>query len=118
MANIGLAICSSRFLILPSVKVRGLASQALRLAAERVAGDWEEKYGSRPALAFSSARPDHSGLSRRAAGSARERRSGLDSDLTTRGATVQVRAGEEHLRLRAAWKPCGRPVSRAESEFR
>ena len=31
LANIGLAVCNSRFLILPSVKVRGLASLALRL---------------------------------------------------------------------------------------
>ena len=68
LANIGLAVCNSRFLILPSVKVRGLASLALRLGAERVAGDWEAKYGARPALAYSFTGPGQSGLSYRAAG--------------------------------------------------
>ena len=68
MANIGLAASSQRLLILPGVRVRGLASQSLRLAAARVAGDWEEKCGSRPALAYSSVGPDHSGPGYRAAG--------------------------------------------------
>ena len=65
MANIGLAVCKSRLPVVPGVRVRGLASRAPRLAAERVAGDWEEKRGSRPALAYSFTGPDHSGLSYR-----------------------------------------------------
>ena len=68
LANIGLAVCNSRLLILPSVRVRGLASRALRLAAARIAGDWERKYGSRPALAYSFTGPGHSGPGYRAAG--------------------------------------------------
>lgn len=68
LANIGLVVCNQRFLILPGVRVRGLASRSLRLAAARVAGDWEAKYGSRPALAYSFTGSGQSGLSYRAAG--------------------------------------------------
>ncbi len=39
---------SHRFLIRPSVRVHGLASLALRLAAERVADDWRAPTGSAP----------------------------------------------------------------------
>ena len=67
MANIGRVVCNQRFLILPSVRVRGLASQALRRATERVAGDWEAKYGVRPVLAYSFTGGRHAGGSYRAA---------------------------------------------------
>ncbi|VEN73275.1 conserved hypothetical protein [Candidatus Desulfarcum epimagneticum] len=49
-ANLGRVVCNSRFLILPSVRVKNLASHVLALSARRLGGDWEERYGYRPAL--------------------------------------------------------------------
>jgi hypothetical protein len=40
----------SRFLVLPWVSVRGLASMILSLAARRLPEDWERLYGYRPLL--------------------------------------------------------------------
>jgi len=40
----------SRFLILPTVKVANLASHVLSLAAARIAGDWQARYGITPVL--------------------------------------------------------------------
>lgn len=67
-ANIGLVVNNDRMLILPGVRVRGLASLSLSLACARLAGDWEEKYGERPRLAYSYVGPAHAGTSYRAAG--------------------------------------------------
>ena len=39
-ANIRRVLCCHRFLVLPGVRVHGLASQVLRMATERVADDW------------------------------------------------------------------------------
>jgi len=36
---------NSRFLILPQVKVKNLASKVLSMSSERIKRDWEEKYG-------------------------------------------------------------------------
>jgi len=41
---------NSRFLILPWVKVKNLASKALSLAAKQVPKDWQERYCYRPVL--------------------------------------------------------------------
>lgn len=43
-------VCNSRFLILPSVEVKNLASRTLALACQRVGDDWERVYGYRPVL--------------------------------------------------------------------
>ena len=43
-------INNSRFLILPWVQVKNLASAILALACRVVPGDWEEQYGIRPVL--------------------------------------------------------------------
>lgn len=67
-ANIGRVVNNDRFLLLPGVRVHGLASRALSLLADRVAGDWEGRYGVRPELAYSYVGPEHTGLSYRAAG--------------------------------------------------
>jgi hypothetical protein len=40
----------SRFLILPWVKCRNLASKTLAMVTKRLAGDWEVRYGFRPVL--------------------------------------------------------------------
>ena len=67
-ANIGRVVNNDRFLLLPGVRIHGLASRALSLLADRVAGDWEGRYGVRPELAYSYVGPEHAGFSYRAAG--------------------------------------------------
>ncbi len=67
-AHIDKVLINRRFLILPSVRVGKLASQVLRLACERVAGDWALRYGVRPLLVYSFTGPGYTGLSYRAAG--------------------------------------------------
>lgn len=49
-SNLQQVINNSRFLILPWLKVKGLASHVLSLAARVVVDDWEEAYGIRPVL--------------------------------------------------------------------
>jgi hypothetical protein len=49
-SNLVRVVNNSRFLILPWLKVKGLASHVLSLCARLVADDWEEAYGVRPAL--------------------------------------------------------------------
>ena len=43
-------VANTRFLIFPWVRVRNLASTALSLAARRIGGDWQERYGYAPVL--------------------------------------------------------------------
>lgn len=50
MAHLRHIICNSRFLILPTVKVPHLASHVLGLSLRRVAGDFQERYGTVPVL--------------------------------------------------------------------
>lgn len=49
-SNIDQVICNSRFLILPEVEVKNLASHALSLAMSRIVDDWYDRYGIRPQL--------------------------------------------------------------------
>ena len=48
--NLQRVVNNSRFLILPWLEIKGLASHVLSLAARVVVEDWEEAYGVRPAL--------------------------------------------------------------------
>ena len=66
--NLPLLINNHRFLLLPGVRVHGLASRVLELAAGRVAADWETAYRARPVLAYSYVGPEHAGTCYRAAG--------------------------------------------------
>ena len=49
-AHLPQVLNNARFLILPWVEVRNLASRVLSLAARRVVGDFEARYGIRPVL--------------------------------------------------------------------
>jgi hypothetical protein len=49
-ARLHLIVNNSRFLILPWVRCRNLASRVLALAARRLAQDWQQRYGYRPVL--------------------------------------------------------------------
>ena len=68
IANLSLLINNQRFLLLPGVRVHGLASRVLALAAGRVAADWETAYGVRPVLAYTYVGPEYAGTCYRAAG--------------------------------------------------
>ncbi len=48
--NLQLIVNNARYLILPWVHVRGLASKILALCARQLPGDWERRYGYRPLL--------------------------------------------------------------------
>ncbi|MBN2135583.1 MAG: IS4 family transposase [Acidobacteria bacterium] len=48
--NLHLIVGNSRFLILPGVKVKNLASHLLSLSMKRLRGDWLETYGYEPEL--------------------------------------------------------------------
>lgn len=48
--RLSLVVQQSRFLLLPWVRVRHLASHVLALSARRVVTDWAERYGQRPLL--------------------------------------------------------------------
>lgn len=48
--NLPLVVNNVRFLILPWVQVRGLASRILGLAARQLPQDWQQRYGYKPVL--------------------------------------------------------------------
>jgi len=48
--NLQSIVNNSRFLILPWVRVKGLASKILGLSARQMPADWESRYGTRPLL--------------------------------------------------------------------
>lgn len=48
--NLQSIISNNRFLILPTIKVKNLASHILSLVCDRLADDWEQKYNIRPVL--------------------------------------------------------------------
>lgn len=66
--NLSKMVNNHRFLLLPGVRVHGLASRVLRLATKRVATDWEAAYKVRPVMAYTYVGPDHAGTCYRAAG--------------------------------------------------
>ncbi len=49
-ARLHLIVNNSRFLILPWVRCRNLASRVLAICASRLAEDWQQRYGYRPVL--------------------------------------------------------------------
>ncbi len=48
--NLQYIINNSRFLVLPWIKIKNLASRALSIALNNIAYDWEKRYGLRPVL--------------------------------------------------------------------
>ena len=48
--NLQQIVNNGRFLILPGVRIKGLASKILALSARQIACDWEKHYGCRPLL--------------------------------------------------------------------
>jgi hypothetical protein len=57
--QLNLIINNSRFLILPWIEVKDLASHALSLATNRLAADWKQLYGYKPVLLETFVDPMH-----------------------------------------------------------
>jgi len=60
-------VCNSRFLILPGVRVKHLASHVLGQLARRIRGDWRDRYGREPWLMETCVEASHAGTCYRAA---------------------------------------------------
>ncbi len=60
-ANIARVIRTHRHLLLPGVRVCGLASEILHMAARRVADDRESRHSVRPVAACTHVGPEHDG---------------------------------------------------------
>ncbi len=67
-AHIGRVLCNNRFLLLPSVRVYGLASRALQLATSCIADDWAYYYQQRPWLLQTFVAPEYKGTCYQSAG--------------------------------------------------
>jgi hypothetical protein len=66
--NLQRVVNNARFLILPWVTSKGLASKALAMAARRLPADWQHRYGDRPVLLETFVQTDrHKGTCYRAA---------------------------------------------------
>jgi Druantia protein DruA/Transposase DNA-binding/Transposase Tn5 dimerisation domain len=57
-ANLSRLVSNDRFLILPRVRVKNLASHVLSLALSRLPRDWEQRYHIRPVLVETFVNPD------------------------------------------------------------
>jgi len=49
-ANLQKVVANSRFLLLPQVRIKNLASSVLSLAAAQIVGDWQNRFAVRPLL--------------------------------------------------------------------
>ena len=65
--NLSGIVCNSRFLILPSISVKHLASHVLGLLARRIVADWQRRYGLSPWLMETCVELERAGTSYRAA---------------------------------------------------
>ena len=66
-ANLSGILCNSRFLILPSISVKHLASHVLGLLARRIMADWQHRYGISPWLLETCVELERAGTCYRAA---------------------------------------------------
>jgi hypothetical protein len=65
--NLSSIVCNSRFLILPTVTVKHLASKVLGLLARRIVADWRQRYGFSPWLMETCVEVERSGTCYKAA---------------------------------------------------
>lgn len=57
--NLNRVVCNNRFLIVPTVRVKNLASHVLSLALSRLDRDWEQRYHVRPVIVETFVNPTH-----------------------------------------------------------
>ena len=67
-AHLARVLHQDRFLLLPAVRVKNLASHALARATRRLAADWRSRHGVRPLLVETCVAPRYAGTCYRAAG--------------------------------------------------
>jgi hypothetical protein len=65
--NLSGIVCNSRFLILPTISVKHLASHVLGLLTRRIVADWQHRYGISPWLMETCVELERAGTSYRAA---------------------------------------------------
>lgn len=110
-ANLSGIVCNSRFLIVPGVVVKNLASHVLGLLARRIGADWKDRYGFSPWLMESYVEVSRSGTVYRAANwlevgltAGRGRHdAGHDASLPAKRVFLQV------LDKRTLTRLCGKP---------
>ncbi len=111
--NISRVLCNHRFLVLPGVRVPGLASQVLRLARARVADDWDARYAVRPVAVYTHVAAHQSGYCYQCAGwTVAGRTSGRRAGSGTPG-TVRVlplEAGWQEILCQQQHRPIGSQV--------
>jgi hypothetical protein len=95
-AHLDLVVCNDRFLIVPSVKVKHLASHVLGLTLKRLPEDWEQRYAVRPVLAETFVEPPWKGTcyqaaNWRAVGNTSGRRDGIHRTILLRELSPQWR---------------------------
>lgn len=66
-AHLEMVVCNDRFLIVPTVKVKHLASHVLGQTLKRLPDDWEQRYAVRPMLAETFVEPPWKGTCYQAA---------------------------------------------------
>lgn len=126
-------VCNSRFLILPWVKVKNLASHVLALCAKRLAADWRQAYGYRPLLLETYVEKERfNATCYRAANwifvgctagrgrqdrECRSERSVKDIYLHPLSADWKRRLCREPPRKSRTWFPVGQPTHWAQEEF-
>jgi hypothetical protein len=59
--NLSRVVCNTRFLIVPTVKVKNLASHVLSMVLGRLERDWQQRYHVRPVLVETFVNPIHFG---------------------------------------------------------
>ncbi len=106
-ANIGRVVCNHRFLLLPGVRVYGLASEVLRMAAARVADDWEARYAVRPVAAYTHVGAEHSGYCYHRAGWTVAGRTGGRRGKAGTVRTLALEDGWRETLRRAPRRPVG-----------
>jgi len=112
--NLQFVVSNSRFLVLPWVRVKGIASKILSLAARRLSQDWQSLYGYRPLLLETLVdRSRYSGTSYKAANwihlGGTQGRGRMDRDHATHGQAIKdifvyplCRHAREQLRTAAS----------------
>lgn len=102
-AQLAGVVCNSRFLILPTVRVKHLGSHVLGQLVRRIAGDWQQRYGTAPWLMETYVEATRSGTVYRAA-------NWIEVGMTT-GRGRQDRAGTGGLpKKRVFLYPLSRPT--------
>jgi hypothetical protein len=94
--HLEMVVCNDRFLIVPSVKVKHLASHVLGLTLKRLPDDWEQRYAVRPVLAETFVEPPWKGTcyqaaNWRAVGQTAGRRDGIRRTILLRELSPQWR---------------------------